>query len=74
MTTVRAAPKDFFKTPYGTIEYTHTKRGWSEILPGIKTVEKQASSIKMLSLIGVIHACYVYELKWNSFRCPKRVF
>lgn len=38
MTTGR---KGVYKTPYGTIEYTHTKRDWSDILKEIKTVEKR---------------------------------
>lgn len=38
MTTGR---KGVYKTPYGTIEYTHTKRDWSDILKGIMTVEKR---------------------------------
>jgi hypothetical protein len=38
MTTGR---KGVYKTPYGTIEYTHTKRDWSNILKEIKTVEKR---------------------------------
>lgn len=38
MTTGR---KGIYKTSYGIIEYTHTKRDWSDILKGIITVEKR---------------------------------
>jgi hypothetical protein len=41
ITVVTTGRKGIYKTPYGIIEYTHTKRDWSDILKGIKTVEKR---------------------------------
>ncbi len=41
ITVVTTGRKGVYQTPYGTIEYTHTKRDWSDILKGIVTVEKR---------------------------------
>lgn len=41
ITIVTTGRKGIYKTPYGIIEYTHTKRDWSEVIKGIKTVKNR---------------------------------
>lgn len=41
ITVMTTGRKGIYKTPYGTIEYTHTKRDWSDILKKTYVVEER---------------------------------